>query len=103
MPASASLAAVSKDPVAHPAHRRVEDDGHAGFPDLVQQQVGLGRAVEHEVEAELVLQAQGGRDLGHGVGGDQQRQLAVEDLAQGLLGEVAGRRLRGGLGVAVVV
>ena len=79
----------------------MEQDGYAGLADLVEQQVGLGGAVEHEVEAELLLQPERGGDFGHGVRRDQQGQLALEHLAQGLLGEVARRGLGRRLGVAL--
>ena len=44
-------------------HRGVHDHRHAGGLDLVHDQVGLGGAVEHELELELLGEAQRGEDV----------------------------------------
>ena len=64
---------------------------HAGGADLVEHEVGLGGAVEHELESELLLQPQRGHDLGRGLRGDQQRHLAAQHLGERVEREVARR------------
>ncbi len=71
-------------------HGRVQDDRHIRIPDLVDDEVGLGGAVEDEVDPELPLEPERRKDLAHPVRGDQRADLAVEKLAQDLHSQVAG-------------
>ena len=81
---------------------RPEDHGDVALGEHVRDLVALGAVVDDEPVAELVGEADGGRDVVVAVGVLVPDQLAVEHPHQGLLGEVARERLALALGVVAL-
>lgn len=74
-------------------HGGVDDDGNAGRFDFVEEEVGLGSAIEDEFEAKFFAKAKGSGDILMTVGVDEKRSLFVQNIDEGLQLDVAGRRV----------
>lgn len=72
-------------------HGGVNDDGNTGRFDFIEEEVGLGSAIEDEIEAKFFAKAKGGGDVLMTVGVDEERSLFVQNIDEGLQLDVAGR------------
>ncbi len=81
------------------AHGGVDDDGNAGRFDFLEEEVGLGGAIEDEFEAEFFAEAEGGGDVLMALGVDEERGLFVQNIDEGLQLNVG----RGGVFFVIVL
>ena len=63
-------------------HRGMDDDGNAGSFDFIEEEVGFGRAIEDEVEAEFLAKPEGGGNVLVSLGVDEEGDFLLENLCE---------------------